>query len=368
MTEYRAALIKGLKNIEMGSMTLPKLGPGEALVQIRRASLCPTDLKKYFYLDEQSARALGKSRGLILGHEAAGVVVDLGPGSTKVTVGTRVAIDPVLPCGRCDYCERGDFPLCRNLRGIGFSAGNIQDALDLFGQGIGGAFADYVKIPSKNLYPLPDGMDFDTGVLMEPLADVLNSLEAAGPQAEETAVVFGLGAMGLMHVRVMHAWGVQRIVGVDPLAERRAKAQEFGATQVIDPEQEDPVEALRGATRGLGPELAFICAGGRAQVSCTDQALHVVRKRGRVLLYASALPPAEVAVDINQIHYGMTTLTGTVGFYQRHAEQALQLLADGAVVASSIRKPAVTLQELPDAFEMSNRPGVIKVGIDISDE
>jgi L-iditol 2-dehydrogenase len=366
MKEYRAALLRGSKRIEMGSVPIPELGPREVLVRMRRASLCPTDLKKYYHLDAEANELLRTSAGLILGHEAAGVVADLGSDVVDLAIGSRVAIDPVLPCGKCGYCLRGDLPLCQNLRGIGFSAGKVQDALDLLGHGIGGAFAELVKVPSENLYPLPDGMDFDTGALMEPLADVLHSLEAGNPQPGETAVVFGLGAMGLMHVRVMKYWGVEHIVGVDPLEERRAKALDFGAARVLDPGQEDPVGVLREDTHGLGPEVVFVCAGGRAQVACTSQALQVIGKKGRVLLYASALPPAELTVDINRIHYGTITLSGTVGFYRRHAEQALQLLAEGAVISSAIRTPCVSLDELPRAFEMSQEPGVIKVGVDIA--
>jgi L-iditol 2-dehydrogenase len=368
MDQYRAAFLVGPRRIVMGSLPLPTLMPGEVLVRVRRANLCPTDLKKFYHLDEKSSDLLQSHQGVVLGHEAAGVVEAIGPNVNELCIGDRVAIDPMLPCGRCAYCQSGDFPMCQNLRGIGVSAGSMQDSLDLLNEGIGGAFADYVKVPAHNLFTLPDGISFEAGAMMEPLADVLHSLEVGTPQPDETVVVFGLGAMGLMHVKVMHAWGIERIVGIDPLPERRSKALEFGAYQTIDPQTTDPVIFLKEITGGLGPEVIFICAGGSAQVLCTRQSLQSIRKKGRVLLYASALKPADLSIDINHIHYGMIKLTGTVGFYRRHAEQALRLLGAGSIEVGQIRTPSLPLDQLPEAFQLNDRSEVIKVGIDISNE
>ncbi len=363
---YKAALLTGPEQIEIGELERPEPGPGEALVRIRRANLCPTDLKKYYRLDEKSAGLLSAGSPVVLGHEAAGVVAALGAGVMGVEVGARVAIDPMLPCGKCVYCKAGDFPMCQNLAGIGVSAGSVAGAIDRLEQhGVGGTFAEYVKVPAENLYPLPDSLSFEAAALMEPLADVIHSLEAGNPQPGEVAVVFGLGAMGLMHIRVMAHRGVQTIVGVDPLEARRQKAAAFGASLTIDPTEQDPVEVLKGLGGGVGPHVIFVCAGGEAQKLTTKQALAAIRKKGRVLLYASAVKPPTIEVDINHIHYGMIVLTGTVGFYRRHAEEALDLLAQGVVDADAIRRPTFPLDDIEKAFALYGTPDVVKVGIDI---
>ena len=98
---------------------------------------------------------------------------------------------------------------------------------------------------------------------------------------------------------------------------------------------------------------------------CTDQALKAIRKKGRVLLYASALKPADMPIDINHIHYGLITLTGTVGFYRRHAEQAIQLIMSGEVDVDQIRTPTFTLDEIAEAFSISGKDDVVKVGLDL---
>jgi len=366
LNTYKAALLIGSQKIEIGELPVPTLDAGEVWVRLQCANLCPTDLKKFYHLDEKSASLLSRETPVVLGHEASGYVVAVASDVKQIKPGTRVAIDPMLPCHHCAYCETGDYPLCQNLSGIGVSAGSVEGAIRLLREkGIGGCFAEYVKVPASQLFVLPDGMRYEQAAMVEPLADVLHSVEAGNPKPGETAVVFGLGAMGLMHVRVLSSMGITNLIGVDPLESRRKKALAFGASQAVDPGVADPVGVIREATKGLGAELIFVCAGGNAQKPCTSQALQAIRKKGRVLLYASALKPAEMLIDINHIHYGLITLTGTVGFYRRHAEQAIQLLAGGVVDVDQLRTPVFILDDIAEAFAISGRDDVVKVGIDL---
>ena len=366
MDTYKAALVTGSEKIAIGELPVPELKAGEVWVRLQCANLCPTDLKKFYHLDSKSASLLSEDVPVVLGHEASGYVAAVAPDVDQIKPGTRVAIDPMLPCYECVYCEDEDYPLCKNLKGIGISAGSVSDAIHLLDeQGIGGCFAEYVKVPARNLFVLPDGISYEQAALMEPLADVLHSIEAGNPKPGETAVVFGLGAMGLMHIRVLSSMGITNLIGVDPLQNRREKALAFGASEVVDPGSANPVEVILAATKGLGAELIFVCAGGNAQKVCTDQALKAIRKKGRVLLYASALKPADMPIDINHIHYGLITLTGTVGFYRRHAEQAIQLIMSGEVDVDQIRTPIFTLDEIAEAFSISGKDDVIKVGLDL---
>lgn len=366
MDTYKAALLTGSKEIEVGELPVPSLNAGEVWIRLQCANLCPTDLKKFYHLDKKSASLLSREIPVVLGHEASGYVVAVAPDVDQIRPGTRVAIDPMIPCFQCAYCKDGDYPLCQNLLGLGVSAGLVEDAIHLLKEkGIGGCFAEFVKVPASQLFVLPDGISYEQAAMVEPLADVLHSVEAGKPIPGETAVVFGLGAMGLMHIRVLSSMGITNLIGVDPLENRREKALTFGASQVVDPGAVDPVGVIRDATKGLGAELIFVCAGGNAQKVCTDQSLKAIRKKGRVLLYASALKPAEMLIDINHIHYGLITLSGTVGFYRRHAEQAIQLLMNGVVDVDQLRTPVFTLDEIAEAFAISGQDDVVKVGIDL---
>jgi L-iditol 2-dehydrogenase len=362
--QYQVYFLRGNETIEIGSQPMPEINHGEALVKLHSVNFCPTDLKKYYHLDPISAESLSEAP-VILGHEGAGVVVAIGEDVKDICVGDRVAIDPMLPCGSCPYCKTGDFPMCLNLRGLGVSAGSISESQSLMTHGFGGMFAEYVKAPAKNLFVLPEEMDFSTGSMMEPLADVLHSIEAGAPQEDESVVVIGLGAMGLMHVQVLQIKGVKKIIGIDPIADRREKAHSLGAFKTIDPFDKDPVSEVKNVTEGLGAHLVFICAGGNAQTEVTKQALQSVRKMGRIMLYASALKPADIPVDINHIHYNMIKLSGTVGFYPHHGNAALDLLNEGKMKLDVIRTPVIPFSNLQEAFTLSLQSDVTKVGINI---
>jgi threonine dehydrogenase-like Zn-dependent dehydrogenase len=180
-------------------------------------------------------------------------------------------------------------------------------------------------------------------------------------------VVIGLGAMGLMHVQVMSAMGVQKIIGIDPIVERRVKAATFGAYLTLDPNEVDVVAELKKITGNLGVDLIFVCAGGSAQTKVTQEALQAVRKKGRIMLYASALKPAEIPLDINHIHYSMIHLSGTVGFYPRHGHAALELLQQGKISVEAIRTPRIPFNHFIDAFTISMKSDVTKAGIELFD-
>lgn len=363
---YRAAFLVGPEKIVLGTLPVPELAAREVLIKIHHANLCPTDLKKYYQLDERSREILDVNHPIVLGHEAAGIVLEVGSAVKTVKSGDRVALDPMLPCGRCVHCEAGDLPMCQNLSAIGASAGTVSNAVDILeNNGVGGCFAEIVKVPEKNLFFVPDTLNLAAASLMEPLADVLHSIEAGDPQAGETAVVFGLGAMGLMHIRVLSHLKVKEIIGIDPIPERRKLAEGFGASVTLDPFQVDVVSTLKAYNKGIGPELIYVCTGGEAQKTTADQALRTVQKGGRILLYASAAKPSSIPVDINHLHYGMITLTGTVGFYHRHGELALEYLDQGVVDAGQIRRPVFPLEDIEKAFHEYGKSDVVKVGIDL---
>jgi L-iditol 2-dehydrogenase len=159
---------------------------------------------------------------------------------------------------------------------------------------------------------------------------------------------------------------VEKIIGIDPIDTRRDKGEQFGASLTINPDKEDPITILKDITHGLGTEIIFVCAGGGSQTKCASQALKSIRKKGRILLYASALKPAEIIVDINQIHYSMIKFTGTVGFFPNHARLALEYLRDGLVDINAIRTPSMQLEKLEEAFNLNKRSDVLKVGVVIS--
>jgi L-iditol 2-dehydrogenase len=257
--------------------------------------------------------------------------------------------------------------MCQNLLGIGGSAGNFGDCDRLFHkEGVGGCFATHLKAPQSCVIRLPEGMSMEAGSLMEPLADVVHSVDNAGVGPGDIVVIIGLGPMGLLHVVAAKYNGAETIVCVDIDAARLRTALELGATHVFNSGETDVVAKVREMTGGLGATKIFVTAGGKAQASCAGQAMEMVRKEGTVALFASADVTAdELVVSINKIHYDMLHLTGTVGFSKEHGEKALALLASGIFNPMLIRNYELPLEKLDEAVRLYGKGAHLKIGLDL---
>lgn len=346
---YRAALLTAPRHIEVRDLEDPVLGADEVLVRVRSTNLCPTDVKKW---QDESLGPMLLERPLMLGHEIAGVVVAAGT-DADFRPGARVAINPVLACGECAACADARPSACERLTAIGAAAGPVEANARLFAErGIGGGFAELVKAPRSAMLPLPDGVSFAAASLVEPLADVLSGIAAGGPVEGRCCVVYGLGPMGLLHVQALAHLGA-RVIGVDPRADRREGALAFGADDVVGPDA-PPVA-----------DRAYVVAGGAGLVPAATAALEQLAVHGSVVLFASGPPGAGVPVDANRLHYRRQRLVGVVGFEPAHAQQALTMLAEGAIDVDALRTPRLGgLDDLQSAFEAIGRPGVLKPAID----
>ncbi|GAA2224348.1 alcohol dehydrogenase catalytic domain-containing protein [Herbiconiux moechotypicola] len=331
------------------------LAVGEVRIRVEAASLCPTDVKKWddaalparlAALAEAEAEASVKARGLVLGHEFAGVVIETHESVTDVLVGDRVTVDPVLRCGACRWCADGHPEYCVELLGIGAAAG---DPVACVVAGLGGGFAEHVVVPARNVIPLPDELSFADGALVEPLADVVHALEAARLRPGDVTAVVGLGPMGVLHVEALLFAG-HRVIGVDPREDRRAVVEALGATAVV-PHELPAVDAV------------FITAGGGAHVPATEHALERLAPGGRVVLFSSGAKGVALTVDSNRMHYRRQTLTGVVGFDRRHAVEAMRILASGGISVELVRQPSLPLARLGEAFAGVLDPGVLKTAI-----
>lgn len=340
---YKAMVLSAPRTIEARWIERPAVGAGEALVRVRAANLCPTDIKKW--KDDSLARLLADAP-LILGHEMAGEIVEIGPGCGAFAVGDRVAIDPVLrslaPDGR-EY-----------LKGIGAAAGSSTDNVALLrDEGIGGGFAELVKVPAGNLIALPDDVSFEAASLIEPLADIVHGITKSGEVNGKRCAVFGLGPMGLMHVELLAFLGAE-VVGVDPRDDRREESLSFGAKMAVAPGQTPRVD------------VAYVAAGGGALAPACAEALKALGKDGKLVIFASGTKDASIPLDLNAVHYGNQTVIGVVGFRPEDATRTIELLGQGAIDVDRIRHPLIGLDGLQEAFGKMGEPGTFKYGIDLA--
>jgi len=259
----RAAELVAPLTFRLAEMPIEDPGPGDVQVRVEAVGVCGSDLHAY------SEGAVGSTPNvypMVLGHEPAGKIVKTGPGVTALHPGDRGALEPALYCYHCEFCLRGMYNVCANIR---FLSSPHHP----------GFFRELVNLPAGNFIPLPVGISMEEATLAEPLAVALHSLRLACIRPCETVAVIGAGPIGLLTIAALRAAGAGRIWAVEPLAHRRRLAEMIGAHAGLEP-AEAVQEILRGTGR-LGVDCAMDCA---AREGTTGQAIQVTRSGGRVAL------------------------------------------------------------------------------------
>lgn len=312
-------MFQGKERLAVETLAEPACGEGEALLRVGACGICGGDARSFF----QGDKFTGARR--IPGHEAAGVIEAVGAGVARWKPGDRVALAADVHCGECYYCRRELFNLCDSLR--------------ILGKHIDGGLADCMLLTAAILArgiinPIPEGLSMLHAAVSEPLCSVLASHDELAIEAGENVAVTGSGPMGILHLELLRARGA-RVILIDLAAQRLERARaDFGADSVVDASKEDVVARVKAMTGGAGADAAIVAAPSAAAVA---QSIRLVRKRGRVGLFGG-LPAAqaEVALDINRVHYSELRLAGNFSYHPRYHEKALALLASGAIRAGSL--------------------------------
>jgi L-iditol 2-dehydrogenase len=331
----RALLLEAPSRVSVADLPVPVPGPDEVLVEVRACGICGSDVHGY---DGTSGR---RTPPLVMGHEAAGVVVEAGPDAGPWQPGDRVALDSTLTCGTCDSCRSGATNLCERRRVLGAAFGEVR---------ADGAFAELVRVPGRALARIPEGLPFERAALAEPLAVAIHAVTLAQAGPSDDVVVVGTGVIGLLAVQVLRAWGVRRVVGVDVDAGRLELARRLGADETL----------LAGSAElgtGLGADAAIEAVGTAAAIRT---AVSAVRRGGRVVLVGNLAPSVEI--PLQAVVSGEITLAGSCAFAGELGE-ALDLLAAGTVDVAPLVSAVVPLEDGPAWLDRlhAGDPGVLKV-------
>jgi 2-desacetyl-2-hydroxyethyl bacteriochlorophyllide A dehydrogenase len=290
----------GKHDLRLEEVPEPRCGEGEAIVEVKYAGICGSDLTIY---QGKHQRATPPT---ILGHEFSGVVVEQrGEGSRAVRVGTAVAVNPVYACGQCALCLDGK--------------GHICEKKGLYGVDSDGGFARYARVAHLALHPLPEGISFEEGALVEPLAVAVRAVRVGRLSLGETAAVIGGGPIGLLVALAARAAGARTVCLIEPQPFRRQIAESLGF-RVLAPE-EATREAVAGA--GQGVEVVFEAAGVPAAARLSTQ---LVRRAGRIVIVAVYKEPAPV--DLIALGYGEVEILGTCVYTPADFARAAGLVAD----------------------------------------
>ncbi|MDZ7373589.1 MAG: NAD(P)-dependent alcohol dehydrogenase [candidate division KSB1 bacterium] len=261
----RALYLLGPEKVEFRDLPVPQVAPGEVLLRVKSVGVCASDSHRYLHgrLGEEEMPG-----PLILGHEFSAEVVEVASGVERVRPGQRVAVEPARHCGHCEMCRTGHPNLCPQVQFCGTPP-------------VDGSFREYMAYPAELLYPLPDGISYDEGALLEPLGVALHSVRLGHFKPGWTAAILGAGPIGLCTLLVLRVSGAAQIIVTDPLEYRLELARRLGADHTLNPSEADVVEAVSSLTHGRGVDVVFEAAGVR---ETPEQAVEMVRPGGIVVL------------------------------------------------------------------------------------
>ena len=321
-----AAVLHGKEDLRIERIPVPHAGDGELLLRVGAALTCGTDLKVY----RRGYHAIMLKPPIVFGHEVAGTVVEAGPGATKFSVGDRVVPMNSAPCDICFFCRHGQQNLCEHL---------------LFNNG---AYAEYMRVPAriveKNTLLVPGEVPLEHAALAEPLACVVQGLDATNAEAGDTLVVIGAGPIGLMFIHVAHLRGL-RVIAVVKRDDQILSATTFGAAHIVQaPAETDVVAAVRALTPdNRGVDIAIEAVA----VPLTWQwAVDMVRRGGTVNFFGGCASGTKVEIDTDRLHYNDITLKASFHHTPAACRRAFDLLASGRFKCSEYITGRAHLSEL----------------------
>jgi L-iditol 2-dehydrogenase len=329
----KAAVLEDLDKLIVREVPTPEVEDGGVLVRVHACAVCGSDIRMFHS---------GNSRlepPAIMGHESAGVVSAVGKNVTKFRVGDRVAIGADVPCGECAFCVAGIGNNCQTNYAMGYQ--------------FPGSFAEYVHlnrivVNHGPVHRVPDHVSLDEAALAEPLGCVLNALELSSVRLGDTVVIIGAGPIGCMIIEVARRMGATKVIVVQRSRPRLEMARKFGADVYICGGEENAVARVLEETHGLGADVILTaCPSPEAQVD----AILMAKNRARVNFFGG-LPKGKsmVTLDTNVIHYKELLIMGEHGCVPRHHQQAVDLIAAGAIHMAQYISHRFPLDRTAEAF------------------
>ncbi len=324
----RVAMYHNNRDVRLEEMPVPEIGPGEMLVKVMASGICGSDVLEWYRL---------KKAPLVLGHEIAGEIVALGEGVTGYKTGAPVFVSHHVPCNTCHYCLHDHHTACETLHSTNYYPGG---------------FAEYIRVPKINVdrgvFVLPEGVSFEEGVFVEPLACVVRAQKIAALQAGQTLLILGGGVSGLLHLLLGRALGAGRIIVTDINDYRLRMAENFGADYVMRASEDIPAR-LRLINGGRLADLAIVCTGAPPAFI---QALNAVDRGGTVLCFATTEPEIALPVPINEFWRNEIRLMPSYGNSPRDAAIAIELIRGGRVAVRKMITHRLPLEETGRGFAL----------------
>ncbi|MBE0429832.1 MAG: alcohol dehydrogenase catalytic domain-containing protein [Thermoleophilia bacterium] len=329
----RVAVYYSNTDLRIEERPVPGIGPDELLVRVEASGICGSDVMEWYRIHKVP---------LVLGHEIAGEIVEVGESVTAYSMGDRVAVTHHVPCMACHYCASGHHTVCETLRTTSFDPGG---------------FAEYVRVPAINVelgtFLLPDNVSYEEGSFVEPVACVLRGQQQAGLKPGASMLVIGAGISGLLHVMTARALGAGRIVATDVIDYRLKMARQLGAEETIKASEDVPAR-FRELNGGRGADIVVLCAGAAPAI---EQALKSVSRAGTVLFFATTRPEVTYPLPVNEFFWrNEATLTSSYAGSPSDCRAALELIRAGRLPVGQTITHRLSLSEIESGFDLVINP------------
>jgi L-iditol 2-dehydrogenase len=338
----KALVLQEYRKFAVEDVPRPDLQPGEVLVRVRACGICGSDVHG---MDGSTGRRIPP---IIMGHEAAGEIAQIGAGGQDWKLGDRVTFDSTIYCGNCWFCKSGKINLCEKRQVLGVSCPEYRRD---------GAFAEFVAVPQRILHPLPDNISFEQAAMVEAVSVAMHAVQRTPLRIEATALVIGSGMIGLLVVQALRVSGCDRVIAIDLDDNKLTLARKLGATYVFRADDPELLEKLLKITNGRGVDAAFEVVGLAATVKT---AVECVRKGGTVTLVGNLAP--QVELPLQAVVTRELTLIGTCASAGEYPV-CIDLIASGKINVKDFISATAPLEQGPQWFERlhAGEKGLMKV-------
>lgn len=348
MKMQKGAFMRGTDKMIIKEIEVPEVGEKEVLVQLEYVGICGSDVH-YFHHGNCGAYKVNLEEDYMLGHECAGTVVEVGANVKDLKVGDKVALEPGITCGQCEFCKAGKYNLC-------------PDVVFLATPPVQGCYEEYIAFPENMCFKLPENMTTKEGCLIEPLSVGFHAANQGDVQVGESVVILGAGCIGLVTLLACKAHGAGNIIVADIVDARLEKAKELGATHVINSKEVNALEEIARLTGGKGADKVFETAGSPITIAQTAFAV----KRGGTITLVGLSAQEEINYNFAQIMDKEATIK-SVFRYRNIYPKAIEAVSAGAIDVNGIVTHEFDLEHIQEAFEeaINNKTDLVKAVIKI---
>jgi (R,R)-butanediol dehydrogenase/meso-butanediol dehydrogenase/diacetyl reductase len=335
---------RDIRVVEVGAP--PGAGPGEAVIEVALCGICGTDLHEFTdgpqYIPQEPHPLTGVAAPVVMGHEFAGTVVEVGPGVTRARVGDRVAVSPIQSCQQCAACVRGQFYLCKMFAGIGLHTRF-------------GGFGKFVVAKDYQLFRMPDALSWRQGAVTEPACVATHAVDRGGVKPGDVVLITGGGPIGQLAAMAARVAGARQVYISEVTPHRRElAARNAEPTRVLDPTSEPVPQVLQDATEGWGADVSIEASASQRGL---DDAIAATRNGGTIVQVAVFTKPVtlQLASALTNVE---KSLVGTLCFYQSDWPRVMDLIASGELPAERIVSAEIPLVDILElGFDELTRPG-----------